>query len=158
MIPNDDAAVAEGAAAAASSAVRTWQERVMSLKLHQSAYEYAQKLIQNRRCVLDQRGDWTDHKPARSAARKFIETHGLADYGRWHLGEDDEEAEDSKRRYLFPYGDFNNVHRCAVLVVEARAGQHKCTDIEQAALHLHAMLDTLRSRKAYMVGQHVRPV
>jgi hypothetical protein len=48
----------------------------MSLKLHQSAYEYAQKLIQDRRCVLDQRRDWTDHKPARSAARKFIETHG----------------------------------------------------------------------------------
>jgi hypothetical protein len=130
----------------------------MSLKLHQSAYEYAQKLIQNRRCVLDQRRDWTGHKPARSAARKFLETHGLAEYGRWHLGEDDEEAEDSKRRYLFPYADFNNVHRCAVLVVEARAGQHKCTDIEQAALHLHAMLDTLRSRQAYMVRQHVRPV
>jgi hypothetical protein len=32
------------------------------------------------------------------------------------------------------------------------------TDIEQAALHLHAMLDTLRSRQAYMVRQHVRPV
>ena len=84
MIPNDDAAVAEAAAAAASPAVRIWQERVMSLKLHQSAYEYAQKLIQK--------------------------------------------------------------------------GQHKCTDIEQAALHLHAILDTLISRKPYMVRQHVRPV
>ena len=130
----------------------------MSLKLHQSAYEYAQKLIQNRRCVLDQRGDWTDHKPARSAARKFIETHGLAEYGRWHLGEDDEGAEDSKRRYLFPYGDFNNVHRCAVRVAESSAGQYKCTDIELAAPHLHGMLDALMSAKPSVVKQHVRSV
>jgi hypothetical protein len=130
----------------------------MSLKLHRSAYEYAQKLIQNRRCVLDQRGDWTDHKPARSAANKFIETHGRAEFGRWHLGEDDEQAEDSKHRYSFPYGDFHNVHRCAVLVAGARAVQYKCIDIERAALHLHAMLDALMSRKPYVVRQHVRSV
>ena len=74
------------------------------------------------------------------------------------MGEDDEEAEDSKRRYLFPYGDFNNVHRCAVLVAEARAVQYKYTDIERAALHLHAMLDALMSRKPHVVRQHVRSV
>jgi hypothetical protein len=38
----------------------------MSVMLHQSGYDYAQKLIQNRRCVLDQRSDWTDHKPVTS--------------------------------------------------------------------------------------------
>jgi hypothetical protein len=87
----------------------------MSLKLHQSAYDYAQKVIQNRRCVLDQPSDWTDHRPARNAEDKFIAAHGLAEFGRWHLGEDDEAAEGSKRRYKFPCGDFMNVHRCAVL-------------------------------------------
>ena len=46
-------------------------------------------------------------------------------------------AEGSKRRYRFPYGDFNNVHRCAVLAAETRAGQYKHTDIELAAVHLH---------------------
>jgi hypothetical protein len=59
----------------------------MSLKLHQSAYDYAQKVIQNRRCVLDQPSDWTDHRPARNAEDKFIAVHGLAEFGRWHLGE-----------------------------------------------------------------------
>src|SRR3977135_252978 len=78
----------------------------MSVRLHQSAYEYAQKLIRNRQCVLDQRGDWTDHRPTRSAENRFIAEHGRAAFGKWHLGEDDEEAEDSKRRYKFPYGDF----------------------------------------------------
>jgi hypothetical protein len=104
----------------------------MSVMLHQSGYDYAQKLIQNRRCVLDQRSDWTDHKPARSAENKFIVAHGFAEFGKWHLGEDDEEAEGSKRRYKFPYGDFKNVHRCAVLAAEARAERYRHTAIELA--------------------------
>jgi hypothetical protein len=125
----------------------------MSVKLHQSAYEYAQKLIRNRRCVLDQRSDWTDHKPSRTAEGKFIEEHGLAEFGKWHLGEDDEEAE-GKRRYKFPFGDFKDVHRCAILAAESRAGQHNHTDIEQAAAHLRGMLDALTSRQPAAKKEH----
>src|SRR3979409_1937391 len=119
----------------------------MSVRLHQSAYEYAQKLIRNRQCVLDQRGDWTDHRPTRSAESRFIAEHGRAAFGKWHLGEDDEEAEDSKRRYKFPYGDFQNVHRCAVLFAESRASQGKYTDSERAASRLHEMVDALMPGK-----------
>ena len=50
----------------------------MSVKLHHSAYEHAKKLIMNRHYVLDQRADWTDHKPARHAEKQFITRHGLA--------------------------------------------------------------------------------
>ena len=42
----------------------------------------------------------------------------------------------------FPYGDFVNVHRCAVLSAESRAGQRKYTDVELDAAHLHGMLDS----------------
>lgn len=131
---------------------------VITLRLHQSAYEHAQKLIANRRCVLDRRGDWTDHKPARSAEKRFIEQHGLAAFGRWHLGEDDEEAEGSKRRYKFPFGDFESVHRCAVLAAETRAGQYKYGEIERAAAQLHAMLDALMGEKQSSGRQHVPSV
>jgi hypothetical protein len=104
----------------------------MSVKLHQSAYDYAQKMIQNRRCVLDQPSDWTDHRPARNAEDKFIAAHGLGEFGRWHLREDDEAAERSKGRYKFPYGGVKNVHRCAVFAASCsviqiyryRAGSH----------------------------------
>ena len=126
----------------------------MSVKLHQSAYDYAQKVIQNRRCVLDQPSDWTDHRPARNAEDKFIAVHGLAEFGRWHLGEDDEAAEGSKRRYKFPYGDFKNVHRCAVLAAESRARRYKYTDIELAATHLHRMLDAVMASKLSLEKHH----
>jgi hypothetical protein len=48
---------------------------------------------------------------------------------------------EAKSRYKFPYGDFVNVHRCAVLAAESRAGQRKYTDVELAAAHLHGMLE-----------------
>jgi hypothetical protein len=39
------------------------------------------------------------------------------------------------------YGDFRDVHRCAVLAIESRAGQYDHDDIQSAAAHLHGMLD-----------------
>jgi hypothetical protein len=58
---------------------------------------------------------------------------------------DDEFDEDKESHYKFPYGDFEKVHRCGVLAAEVRAGQRKYIDIENAAAHLHGMLDVLMS-------------
>ena len=45
------------------------------------------------------------------------------------------------------YGNFQAVHRCAVLAAESRAGQYRHADIEQAAAHLHGMLEALRAAR-----------
>jgi hypothetical protein len=132
----------------------------VSVKLHQSAYEQAQKLILNHQYVLDQTSDWIDHRLSRHGQKKFIEEHGLAEFGKWHLGEDDEQAEDNKSRYKFPYGDFKNVHRCAVVAAESRAGQYEYSDIALAAAHLHRMLDALMAKQRSIEKRrgHVPPV
>jgi hypothetical protein len=119
------------------------QEAILTIRLKQSAFENAKQLIRERCCVPDAREDWHDHKPARTAENRFIEEHGWAAFGKWHLAEDDEIAEHNKKRYKFPFGDFKAVHRCAVLAAESRAGQYKYTEIELAAAHLHGMLDEL---------------
>jgi hypothetical protein len=119
----------------------------MAVVLNKIAFDYAKKLIANRRCVLDERGDWSDHKPSRQIENRFIEEHGFAEYAKWHLGEDDEIEEHSTSRYKFPYGDFQAIHRCAVLAAEARAGQYKHFDIEQAAAVLLHMLNQLLEEK-----------
>ena len=54
---------------------------------------------------------------------------------------DDDKDATTKGHYKFPYGDFNDVHRCAVLSAESRAGQYDHHDIELAAAHLHGMID-----------------
>ncbi|MEA2782869.1 MAG: hypothetical protein QOK29_4413 [Rhodospirillaceae bacterium] len=114
-----------------------------SVKLNQKSYDYARKLIENGKAVLDERREWSKHQPSTQDENRFIEAHGFAEYERWHLGVDEEQPEGRKARYKFPYGDFENVHRCAVLTAESRAGQYKYIDIELAAAHLHGMLDAL---------------
>lgn len=77
--------------------------------------------------MRDNRDDWSEHQPSAAEENEFIEQHGWTEYGRWHLGVDDDADEQTKSRYKFPYGDFKKVHRCAILAAESRAGQTTTT-------------------------------
>jgi hypothetical protein len=112
----------------------------MAVKLNRRGFDHAESLIKAGKFELDERDDWSEHQPSSAEENRFIEKHGLAEYAKWHLGIDDEEEEDTKGRYKFPYGDFEKVHLCALLAAESRAGQYKYDDIKNAAAHLHGML------------------
>ena len=116
----------------------------MAVKLSDSAYEYARGLVVQGRFVADERDAWSEHQPSTAAENQFIQQRGFGEYGKWHLGIDDAEPGDRKAHYKFPYGDFQDVHRCGVLAAESRAGQRKYFDIESAAAHLHGMIDEAR--------------
>jgi hypothetical protein len=116
----------------------------MAVRLNRTAYDYAQRLVGEGHVVLDERDDWSEHQPSATQENEFIKEHGIGEYAKWHLGIDDEMGKGTKGRYKFPYGDFENVHRCALLAAESRAGQWKYMDIESAAAHLHGMLEALR--------------
>ncbi|HKC29815.1 MAG TPA: hypothetical protein VKB75_17505 [Jatrophihabitans sp.] len=116
----------------------------MAVVLNAAGYAHATDLVGSGDCVVDERDDWSEHQPSAQQQNDFIRAHGFREYGRWHLGIDDEMGEETKGRYKFPYGDLAKVHRCAVLAAEARAGQRKYFDIERAAAHLHGMLDAVR--------------
>jgi hypothetical protein len=68
----------------------------VSVKLSQRSFDYAKELIANRRGVLDDRADWSDHKPSGTAQKMFAEEHGCAEYGQWYFGEDDEQAKSNR--------------------------------------------------------------
>jgi hypothetical protein len=118
------------------------------MKLNERAYEYAKRLVAEGKFVLDDRDDWSEHQPSTQDENRFIEAHGMDEYARWHLGLNEDQPAENKGRYRFPYGDFEAVHRCAVLSAESRAGQYKHFDVERAAAHLHGMLDALRDAPA----------
>jgi hypothetical protein len=115
----------------------------MTVKLHNPGFDHAKKLIGDGKVVLDERDAWSEHQPSAAEENAFVAEHGYAEYGRWHLAVDDEHPADTKGHYKFPYGDFSDVHRCAILAAESRAGQRKYTDVELAAAHLHGMLEAL---------------
>jgi hypothetical protein len=117
----------------------------MTVKLNRRAYDHAKRLITEGKAVLDERDDWSEHRPSAARENEFLAQHGWREYGRWYLGIDDARAEQTKGRYSFPYGDFEKVHRCGVLAAESRAAQYDHDDIETAVAHLHGMLEQIRS-------------
>lgn len=116
----------------------------MATKLNKPAFEQAKKLIEQGKFVFDEKDRWSEDQPSTQDENKYIQEHGIGEYGKWHLGIDTEEDEDNKERYKFPYSDFEKVHRCGVLSAESRAGQYKYADIEQAAAHLHGMIEAAK--------------
>ncbi|MFF9114961.1 hypothetical protein ACF09Y_04910 [Streptomyces massasporeus] len=117
----------------------------MTVKLNATAFDHAKKLAEEDRIVLDDRDDWSEHRPSAADENAYLDEHGFAEYSRWYLGIDDEMGNETKGRYKFPYGDFDRAHRCGVLSAEVRAGQQKYSDIQNAAAHLHGLLEGRRA-------------
>ena len=120
----------------------------MTVKLHNPGFAHAKRLIADGKAILDERNQWSKHRPSAAEENAFIEGHGYTAYGRWHLAVDDERPTDTKGRYKFPYGDFSDVHRCGTVAAESRAGQRGYTDVELAAAHVHGMLEERRRNAA----------
>jgi hypothetical protein len=118
----------------------------MATKLNQKGFEHARRLIEKGQVILDDRDQWSDHQPSAQEENTFIKEQGFPAYAQWYLGVDEENSEDTKERYTFPYGDFQRVHRCAVLSAEVRAGQYKHHDIERAAAQLRDALDASKKQ------------
>jgi hypothetical protein len=116
--------------------------------LNETAFDHAKDLIATGKAVLDERDAWSEHQPSAQMENEFIREHGWREYGRWYLGINEQASAETKERYEFPYGDFENVHRCGVLSAESRAAQYDHADVESAAAHLHGMLDNLKQAKA----------
>jgi len=110
------------------------------IRLNENAFAFAAQNIKDGRVIVDGKGAWNEHHPSADKENDFIRRHGFVEYAKWHLGIDDRFAENTKRRYKFPYGDFQNVHRCGLLAVKARARQHGYAEIENAAAELERAL------------------
>lgn len=101
----------------------------MAIKVNWRAVQHARSLVDRRRVVLDERVAWRAHRPTARQRNAFIRASGIRAYGTWFLAIDDQAPEGTKARHKFPYGDFQRVHRCAVLSAEVRAGQYRWPDV-----------------------------
>src|SRR5438128_12555653 len=118
------------------------QEKTDAVKLNVAAFDYAKEFVKQGHVIADGRGAWSKDQPSAEAENEFIRLHGFGEYAKWHLGIDNAHAENTKQRYKFPYGDFKNVHRCALLAAQSRAGQYQHYDIKRAAIELREMIAT----------------
>ena len=90
----------------------------MTISVNNAALDHARQLIKNARIARDTREDWSQHAPDTGQENAYIDKHGYAEYGKWHLGVDSEKSDDTKGRYSFPFGDYRRLHRCAILAIE----------------------------------------
>jgi hypothetical protein len=114
----------------------------MAVKLNRAALAHARSLVGAWTVVRDDRVDWSLHAPSTKEQNDFIEKRGWGEYGKWHLGIDRDKAPGTKGRYSFPFGDFNDVHRCAIISLESRAAQHNHDDISAATRLLLQIIDS----------------
>ncbi|PYK53657.1 MAG: hypothetical protein DME48_10915 [Verrucomicrobia bacterium] len=115
------------------------------LKLNEDAFAFGVQLIKQGHFIADRKGVWDQHRPSTELENEFIRQHGFGEYAKWHLAIDERYAENTKRRYKFPYGDFKKVHRCGVLAVQSRAAEYSYSEIEDAAAQLRQMIEATRN-------------
>ena len=115
-----------------------------TIRLNETAFAYAEELVAQGRVVIDKKNAWKHHRPMAEEENEFIRVHGFPEYGKWHLGIDETHAEGTKARYKFPFGDFQNIHRCALLAIRSRALQYDYSDIENAAIQLTEIISSKR--------------
>jgi hypothetical protein len=113
----------------------------MAVKLNQTAYDFATRLVREGRFVADESDDWSEHQPSPKKRTTLSRTTIL-----WSLHAGTSEriirshktanATTSSRTETF--GTCTGAEYCQP---RAGAGQRKYFDIEQAAAPLHGMID-----------------
>jgi hypothetical protein len=115
---------------------------VPDYKVNKDGVAHARKLIDAG--TYDDTTEWSDAAPSADDENAEIDKHGYDGFGAWHLAVDPDAAEDTKKRYAFPYGDFKKVNRAALIHGKQRAAQNDHDAIETAADELLQRLDEKR--------------
>ncbi|HEV8544811.1 MAG TPA: hypothetical protein VGQ64_00835 [Candidatus Limnocylindrales bacterium] len=110
-----------------------------SYTLNRRAVTQARKLIDAHQYVLE--SDWGEAQPTADDENAFLKSHSWKDYAAWHLGLTDGANDETKARYAFVYGDFQRVHRTALIACVFRASEWRHKAIELAAHRLLQHLD-----------------
>jgi hypothetical protein len=108
-------------------------------KVNDNGLTHARKLIDEGK--VDTSTEWSDAAPSTDEENRQIDKDGYDGYGRWHLAIDTEASENTKSRYGFPYGDFSEVNRAALIHAKQRAAQNGHDDVEKAADKLLQRVD-----------------
>lgn len=114
-------------------------ESVASYAVNGLGVAHARQLIRARQYVLN--SDWGKVQPGASEQNRYLKSHSWEEYARWHLGLTEGATDETKARYAFVYGDFQRLHRSALIASVYRAAEWRHKEIELAAHELLQLLD-----------------
>ena len=110
-----------------------------SYTVNRKAVRHCRDLIAAGKVVLD--SDWGRVQPDADTQNAYLEEHHWADYAAWHLGLTEGANDETKARHAFVLGDFDRVHRSALIACVYRASEWRHKKVELAAHRLLQELD-----------------
>jgi hypothetical protein len=105
-----------------------------SYRVNRRAVSHARRMIDAGRVVAD--SDWGAVQPRADDENAYLDAHSWADYAGWHLGLTDGARDETKARYAFVLGDFERIHRSAIIACHYRAAEWRHKEVELAAHRL----------------------
>ena len=99
-------------------------------ELNQDALRQARELIDAG--TVDDSSDWSDAAPSTDGGNRVIDEQGWDAFASWPLAVDPDAGEETKKRYAFPYGNFQQVVRSALIHGKQRAAQNDHDEMEKA--------------------------
>lgn len=109
------------------------------MQLNDKALEKALNRIRAGKVVID--SDWDTVQPDSAAENSFLDKYGWEAYGQWFLGLDPGAPKETKSHHQFLHGDFDTVHRSAIIAIKQHAAQYNHEDIVNAADQLLSKID-----------------
>lgn len=118
----------------------------MAIKLHHKGFAHAQMLIKAHEVEHNEDDTrWqSEDAPTADEIARYLNTHTVEEFGQWFLGVNTDMPKESKDHYVFPHGDFSEVHACAVIEAEKKARSQNLAEIADAAKKL---LDMINAQK-----------
>ena len=113
----------------------------MSIKINQAAYDHAVEIIKDGLEVEHDVSNWKEVKPDVDEMARYLNTHSLDEYGLWFLGINSDADQNSKDKFVYPYGDFSVLHKSALIAAEQEAGNKHLHEIKSAAQKLLTMIE-----------------
>jgi hypothetical protein len=117
----------------------------MAIKLNQAGFQHAERLIKNG-LEIELSSNWEAVKPDQDEIVRFLNAHDLGEYGSWFLGIDSDAGAEDRKKYVLPWGDFNELHKSAVVLAQQEATKNNYADIKQAVDKLLAMLNAPKKK------------
>jgi hypothetical protein len=131
--------VAAAVAGRLRTAIDGYPSNMTSYAVNEPGVAKARDLIDAHQYVLE--SEWSEVQPSADAENADLERHDWSQYGEWHLAVDTGASDATKDRYGFPFGDFQRLHRSALIAAKSRAAQNGHDDVAEAADELLRRLD-----------------
>lgn len=112
----------------------------MPITLNKAGFDHAAEIIKNGLEVEHDSGNWDEVKPTSDEHVRFLNTHSLDEYGLWFLGVNSDADQNSKDKFVFPYGDFSVLHKSALVAAEQQANRSNTHEIKAAVQKLLGMI------------------